>query len=110
MVDDEEADVSTEKEPPAASKSSAYLPELVHPLLALIHPTPLSFPPPPSAHLPTTSALTAIHISALECLNNIFFSLATTHSEGTLSADAENGQRVWSELWKALKPNSEAMK
>ncbi|KAJ7604904.1 armadillo-type protein [Mycena rosella] len=54
------------------------LPPLVAPLLALVQPTTLSFPPlaAPSPHPPTTSALSAIHLAALECLNNIFLALA----------------------------------
>ena len=102
MSDDEEA------EQPQKSTPSA-LPSIVEPLLALIHPTLLSFPPTAGAaspHPPTTSALSAIHICALECLNNIFMSLATParlQSQGFESdADREAGPKIWEQLWQAL--------
>jgi hypothetical protein len=76
---------------------------LIPPLLSLIQPTHLSFPPPgsPSVHPPTTSALGAVHLCALECLNNLFLSLATSHRSHT---DAENAQgtMIWNSLWAAL--------
>ncbi|KAJ3778269.1 armadillo-type protein [Lentinula raphanica] len=76
---------------------------LVPPLLSLIHPTALSFNPlaASSPHPPTTSALSAIHISAMECLNNIFLSLATSPSP-SVSADTEGGRKVWNEVWASL--------
>jgi hypothetical protein len=79
------------------------LPSLVQHLLALIHPTPLSFPPParPSPHPPITSALSTIHISALEALNNIFLSLSTS-SRPAFAADEASGQTIWLQLWLAL--------
>lgn len=79
------------------------LPALVPPLLALAQPTALSFPPlaAPAAHPPTTSALGAIHVAALECLNNIFLGLATAPS-AQVSGDADAGRRVWTGLWSAL--------
>ncbi|KAF5366940.1 hypothetical protein D9757_010836 [Collybiopsis confluens] len=84
-------------------ESSAILPSLVPSLLSLIQPTSLSFPPlaASSPHPPTTSALSAIHISALECLNNIFLSLAASPSPA-VSADLEAGSKVWNEVWNAL--------
>jgi hypothetical protein len=50
------------------------LSSLVSPLLALVYPTSLSLPPlaAPSVHPSTTSVLSAIHVGALEYLNNIF--------------------------------------
>ena len=89
--------------PSTGGQSSTFLPSLVHPLLALIHPIPLSFPPlaAPSPHPPTTSALSAIHVNALECLNNVFLSLATT-SNPDVAADHASGQKVWDEIWAAL--------
>lgn len=85
------------------------VPSLVKPLLALIQPTPLSFPPPtggPSPHPPTTSVLTAIHICALECLNNIFLSLASparAHTPlATPGVDRDSGVQIWNEVWLAL--------
>ncbi|KAH7914731.1 ARM repeat-containing protein [Hygrophoropsis aurantiaca] len=79
------------------------LPSLVTPLLALTQPTALSFPPPATAsiHPPTTSVLSAIHISALECLNNIFLSLSAS-SIRDLKVDVASGRRIWEQLWGAL--------
>lgn len=94
---------------PTKSPVSQAVPSLVVPLLALIQPTPLSFPPStggPSPHPPTTSVLSAIHICALECLNNIFLSLASparTHAPLTTpGVDRDSGAHIWSELWLAL--------
>ena len=88
----------------AASKpSSGFLPILIQPLLALIHPTPLSFPPTmgPSPHPPTTSVLSAIHVAAFECLNNIFLSLFTS-ANPAVTADQNSGRKIWDEVWSAL--------
>ncbi|KAF7361220.1 ARM repeat-containing protein [Mycena sanguinolenta] len=92
-VDDTAMDTST----PGTTQA---LPPLVQPLLALIQPTTLSFPPlaAPSPHPPTTSALSAIHVAALECLNNIFLSLARSGA----SIDAAGGRAVWEAVWAAL--------
>jgi len=75
----------------------------VQPLLGLIHPTPLSFPPAAglSSHPPTTSAISAIHIGALECLNNIFLSLSTS-PDSVVASDKESGRKIWDSLWSAL--------
>ncbi|KAJ7159871.1 armadillo-type protein [Mycena crocata] len=82
------------------------LPALVVPLLALVQPTTLSFPPlaAPSPHPPTTSALSAIHIAALECLNNIFLALAraSTASPSGCLGDVAGGRAVWDSVWAAL--------
>ncbi|KAH7923890.1 ARM repeat-containing protein [Leucogyrophana mollusca] len=85
------------------TRPTSLLPALVQPLLALIQPTALSFPPPSGAsiHPPTTSALSAIHISALQCLNNIFLSLGASPNP-ELAADLESGRNVWQEVWSAL--------
>ena len=82
---------------------TALLPELVRPLLTLVQPTLLSFSPTssPSIHPPTTSALSAIHVSAFECLNNLFLSLSAAPS-AELVADEDAGCGVWSEIWAAL--------
>ncbi|KAG2022828.1 hypothetical protein CC2G_000548 [Coprinopsis cinerea AmutBmut pab1-1] len=95
-MDDDESTTSI------APKSSSLL-NLVFPLLALIQPTALSFPPLSSAspHPPTTSALSAIHISALQCLNNIFLSLSVSSNEA-VSKDVQNGLTIWSNIWSAL--------
>jgi len=92
--------------PPSAdtvSTTSSFLSSLIPPLLALVHPTTLSFPPlaAPSPHPPTTSVLSAIHISALECLNNIFLSLATSPNSAVTS-DPDNGRKLWDDIWSAI--------
>lgn len=102
--DGQDADMAMDDDASNAELLPAtFLPVLVEPLLALIHPTSLSFPPfsAPSPHPPTTSALSAIHISALECLNNIFLSLATAPNPD-VSSDKDSGRKVWSEVWRAL--------
>jgi hypothetical protein len=83
--------------------SKNFLSPLLHPLLKLIQPTSLSFPPltSASAHPPTTSALSAIHICALECLNNMFLALAAARN-ATLLADTTAGADVWTRVWAAL--------
>ena len=83
---------------------SSMLPSLVSPLLSLLQPTALSFPPLAalSIHPPTTSALSVIHVSALECLNNLFLSLAASH-KSSVSSDKEAGLTVWNGVWSALK-------
>ena len=96
----------------------ALLPNLLSPLLALIQPNQLSFPPvqsgsasadPLPAHPPTTSALSAIHISALECLNNACLALALEEQERKTGSpsipkrtDADEGRSIWASLWSAL--------
>ncbi|KZT08776.1 ARM repeat-containing protein [Laetiporus sulphureus 93-53] len=114
---DAEADVDMEmdnepssKQNPSSKQSTpstpAFFHTLVSPLLALVQPTPLSFPPPsgPSPHPPTTSALSSIHISALECLNNIFLSLrlGPAGKSTTTHLHEDSGRQIWSELWRAL--------
>lgn len=88
---------------PAAPNSTTHLPSLVPPLLTLINPTSLSFPPlaAQSPHPPTTSVLSAIHISALECLNNIFLSISAS-VDPSVSADKDGGRKVWNDIWSAL--------
>jgi len=85
------------------NSSTTFLTTLVGPLLILIQPTSLSFPPlaAPSPHPPTTSALSALHISALECLNNVFLSLTTSRNP-SISSDASGGRTVWDGVWSAL--------
>lgn len=91
----------------AASQPPSFFTTLVAPLLKFVHPTALSFPPlgAPSPHPPTTSALGAIHVSALECLNNIFLSMATS-SRGQpagLGLDPASGRAVFDAVWGALR-------
>jgi hypothetical protein len=108
--DDEEMDFSVVDNDPVTDAASTIgtttlLPALVEPLLQLISPTSLSFPPPGSAsrHPPTTSVLGAIHIGALECLNNIFLGLASARASArTLRENAASGKHVWDTLWAAL--------
>lgn len=85
------------------NSDTTFLTTLVTPLLTLIQPTALSFPPlaAPSPHPPTTSALSALHISALECLNNIFLSLTISRNP-RISSDAGGGRSVWDGIWSAL--------
>lgn len=106
-LDDEDGildiEMDTAEEMTSAATKSTFLPSLVPPLLSLIHPTSLSFPPlaAPSPHPPTTSVLSAIHISALECMNNIFLSLATS-SDTKINSDKESGVKVWNDIWTSL--------
>ena len=84
---------------PALNSSPSFLPTLLEPLLALIQPTELSFSTP-SPHPPTTSALSAIHVAAFECLSNAFLALAAAPI--AVATDAQVGQRVWAAVWAAL--------
>ncbi|KIK48359.1 hypothetical protein CY34DRAFT_798177 [Suillus luteus UH-Slu-Lm8-n1] len=83
--------------------TASHLPALVEPLITLIQPVRLSFPPAAgqSSHPPTTSVLSAIHVSALECLNNIFLSLSASPSPGLAAASA-SGKHIWDSVWAAL--------
>lgn len=104
--DEDTADINMEvgsQTPPLPPSNTSFLPALVLPLLSLVQPTSLSFPPlaAPSSHPPTTSALSAVHVSALECLNNIFLSLANSPISN-ISKDVESGAAVWNSLWTAL--------
>lgn len=83
--------------------TTSHLPALVEPLIALIQPVRLSFPPTAgqSPHPPTTSVLSAIHVSAFECLNNIFLSLSASPSSGLAAASA-SGKKLWDSVWAAL--------
>lgn len=106
MDESADAPAATESAPltnGTTSSSASFLPTLLQPLLSLIQPTSLSFPPPNalSPHPPTTSVLSSIHISALECLNNAFLSLAANVNPA-VAADLESGTRVWEALWNAL--------
>lgn len=106
--EDEEMDrgddrMATDETPTPSQSNHSQFAFLISPLLSLIKPTHLSFPPPgsPSVHPPTTSALGAIHLCALECLNNLFLSLATSHRPLTDTEKAQ-GTTIWSSLWGAL--------
>ena len=102
--DDVDVDMSIQMDTDSPENSNInFLTTLVTPLLTLIQPTTLSFPPlaSPSPHPPTTSALSALHISALECLNNVFLSLSTSKNL-CISSDASSGRTVWDGVWSAL--------
>ena len=100
---DVDARMATDETPTTSQSNLSQFTFLVPPLLTLIEPTHLSFPPPgsPSVHPPTTSALGAIHLCALECLNNLFLSLATS-SRSLADAEKVQGATVWSSLWATL--------
>ncbi|THV01428.1 ARM repeat-containing protein [Dendrothele bispora CBS 962.96] len=102
VLDEMDIELTTDKDP-SSTERTTLIPSLVPALLSLIHPTALSFPPlaAPSPHPPTTSALSAIHISAMECLNNIFLSLASSPNPA-VSSDKEAGSKIWNELWTTL--------
>jgi hypothetical protein len=76
---------------------------LVRDLLPLIQPTPLSFPPlgQTSIHPPTTAVLSAIHIRALEVLNNIFIPSDDSVARA-LVMDRASGVQIWQDIWRAL--------
>jgi hypothetical protein len=102
---EEEAELMTD-EPnglPSGDSTFAQLSPLLEPLLHLAQPTALSFPPPdgPSPHPPTTSALGAVHICALECLNNLFLGLGAAQRPA-ISANSQAGTAVWGQVWAAL--------
>ncbi|KAH9897678.1 armadillo-type protein [Cubamyces lactineus] len=111
MEDAEDIDMTIEADtsaaPGDAPNSPAFFTTLVAPLLKFVQPTALSFPPlgAPSPHPPTTSALSAIHISALECLNNIFLSMATSARgrSSSLGLDSTSGRAVFEAVWGALR-------
>jgi hypothetical protein len=102
---EEDADVqmATDETSSTSQSNISRFAFLVPPLLSLIEPTHLSFPPSssPSIHPPTTSVLGAIHLCALESLNNLFLSLATSHRSLTDTEKAQ-GATVWGSLWTAL--------
>ena len=96
-------------------KPSDYLEALIPTLLPLIRPTLLSYAPPfqQSLHPPTTSALGALHIAALECLNNISLTLADALDGVSVDAiGTANGaghspaaglvMNAWGEVWTML--------
>jgi hypothetical protein len=100
MVDDK----TTANGIPSGDVTFSALSPLLDPLLHLIQPTSLSFPPTGGAspHPPTTSALSAIHVCAFECLNNLFLGLAAAQKPA-ISANAQAGAAVWNQVWAALK-------
>jgi hypothetical protein len=87
----------------SSPSSLSFFPALVQPLLALISPTPISFPPSSGTPLypPITSVLGSIHICAIEALNNLFLSLSTSYTP-EVALNKESGQIVWQGIWSAL--------
>jgi len=93
-----------------AGTPTSLLNTLTYPLLALARPTSLSFPPPalPSVHPPTTSVLGAIHVRALECLNNLFVGVKERPG-GAAAEDVSREEKelvqgamdVWNQTWGA---------
>lgn len=104
-IEDDVTDGMTLDDTPVTNgtATASHLPALVEPLITLIQPVRLSFPPAAgqSSHPPTTSVLSAIHVSALECLNNIFLSLSASPSPGLAAASA-SGKHIWDSVWAAL--------
>ena len=96
--------MTTDNTPIPCQPNLFHLAFLIPPLLSLATPSHLSFPPPgaPSIHPPTTSALGAIHLCALECLNNLFLSLSTSNRSFT-DSEKPQGLTIWNSLWTALK-------
>lgn len=101
--EDTDDQIATDETPTASQPNLSQFGLLIPMILSLIEPTHLSFPPPgsPSIHPPTTSALGAIHLCALECLNNFFLSLATSRRSFT-EAEKARGITIWNSLWIAL--------
>lgn len=104
---------SSSHNPP--KKPNDYLQALIPTLLPLIRPTSLSYAPPfqQSLHPPTTSALSALHIATLECLNNVALTLAdaldgvspeATGMSNGASHDsiASLAMKTWGEVWMVL--------
>ncbi|CAE6451747.1 unnamed protein product [Rhizoctonia solani] len=93
---------------PEADQNSLKLLNTLTPLLlSLSKPTSMSFPPPTTittepAHPPTTSALTAVHISALECLSNLLLSFPTSDTGPVNPATAEVAVAAWPRAWSTL--------
>jgi hypothetical protein len=105
----EPAQVDSMDEAPIDTSASgdatfAQLSPLLDPLLHLIQPTNLSFPPPTglSTHPPTTSALSAVHVCAAECLNNLFLGLGIS-KRLSVAHNAQAGAAVWNQVWNALR-------
>src|SRR5882724_6912911 len=107
-------DIRNPSPPPSdheLQSNNSLLPTLTGPLIALVHPTPLSFPPgpsEPSPHPPTTSALVTIHIRALECLNNLFLAVKPSQDDGAIVGSAlsheyrQGAKNLWDEIWRVL--------
>ncbi|KAJ1302756.1 hypothetical protein OPQ81_003065 [Rhizoctonia solani] len=99
---------STPLPPTEADQNSIKLLTTLTPLLlTLSTPTSMSFPPATTittepTHPPTTSALTAVHISALECLSNLLLSFPTSDTGPINPAKAEIAVNSWPRAWSTL--------
>ena len=137
--DDDEADMAVE----LSGSALSLIEELPKLLLALALPTPLSFLPPPSTDATPTSApasliptstagttgttnelplplvglaeiLTTIHVRALECLNNLYITLARSISTPSGTAFLQNPknvaelQSIWEQVLGLVLQNSVA--
>lgn len=102
-IDPEDAEMDIETDNGPSSVKTALLPSLVPPLMALIQPTSLSFPPlaAPSPNPPITSALSAVHVGAFECLTNVFLGIST-FGNAAVSQDKAAGKKVWDDIWSTL--------
>ncbi|KAG9121941.1 hypothetical protein FRC07_001876 [Ceratobasidium sp. 392] len=118
-----DADVSVDAPPQADSSSISLLHTLTPLLIALSTPTIMSFPSPTTTsanttvtagptsngsssllqHPPTTSALVAVHISALECLSNLLLSFPTSDTGPVNPAVLEVVVAVWPQAWSSLR-------
>ncbi|KAG8694875.1 hypothetical protein FRC08_008204 [Ceratobasidium sp. 394] len=111
-------------EPPEANLSSISLLRTLTPLLlALSTPTAMSFPSPTTSpanttaivtstsdapdstrqHPPITSALVAVHISALECLSNLLLLFPVSDSGPVNPAVLDVAIAAWPLAWSALR-------
>ena len=136
--DDDEADMAVE----LSGSALTLVEELPKLLLALALPTPISFLPPPSVDapaatpatlIPTSTAesttllnelplplvglaeiLTTVHVRALECLNNLYITLARSISTPSGTAFLQNQknvvelQAIWEEVLGLVLQNSTA--
>jgi hypothetical protein len=101
---DEDNPVKMDSAPIPHLKSINLVSSLVPACLSFIQPTALSYPPPsqPSRHPPTTSALAAIHIAALECLNNVCLSVAQLASTNINPNISQQLATIWPNVWSML--------
>jgi hypothetical protein len=109
MGDEEmiEQDSPANRDPtePTSAKSVDLIGTVIPACLSLIQPTLLSYPPAfqSSPHPPTTSALGAVHIAALECLNNICLSIAQLGISSSLyQSSLQQFNNVWVSVWQML--------
>ncbi|CAE6367824.1 unnamed protein product [Rhizoctonia solani] len=117
IIQSDADDAPMDEEPPsflaspeADQNSIKLLTTLTPLLLSLSTPTSMSFPPSSATatitteptHLPTTSALTSVHISALECLSNLLLSFPTSDTGPINPATAEVAVAAWPRAWATL--------